>query len=78
MFAYVTTFEHPWFAVTDTNGMYRLPPLEPGEHVICAQHRQRKLYEKVRVDETGSPQTLDFYFEETDSPTGGSAKILSE
>lgn len=38
-FAFVGVVEHPFFAVTDTNGQFRLPPgLPPGQYVLEAVH----------------------------------------
>lgn len=40
-FAYVGVVEHPFFAVTDTNGVFRLPEgLPPGEYVVEAIHQK--------------------------------------
>lgn len=39
MFAYVTVFEEPFFAVTDTNGFFALPAgIPPGQYRLNAVH----------------------------------------
>ena len=40
MFAYVNVVEHPFFAVTDTNGVFRIPLPPPGRYEIEAVHRR--------------------------------------
>jgi hypothetical protein len=55
MFAYVTVLPHPFFAVTDANGAFRIVGLPSGEYVVKALHRkaggQSRLV-KVRAGET--------------------------
>ena len=39
MFSYVHVLEHPYFAITDTNGFYRLPAGFPaGRYLVAARH----------------------------------------
>jgi len=38
MFAYINVLEHPFFAITDSTGNYRLPPLAHGTYLVTAQH----------------------------------------
>ncbi|MBI3876129.1 MAG: carboxypeptidase regulatory-like domain-containing protein [Verrucomicrobia bacterium] len=55
MFAYVSVFDHPFFAVTDTNGVFRVPLPPPGRYVLQAAHRKAGRAEKevnVRAGET--------------------------
>jgi hypothetical protein len=53
MFAYIGVVEHPWFAVTDGNGMFTLPPgLPAGRYTLAAVHR--KLGEQTQVITVGS------------------------
>jgi len=41
MFAYVSVLPHPFFAVSDEAGNYRLPPgLPPGKYVLAARHQK--------------------------------------
>ena len=53
MFAYVGVVDHPWFAVSDTNGIYQLPEgLPAGRYKLSALHLK-----------TGGPQTKDIVVE---------------
>ena len=39
MFAYIGVLPHPFFAVTDSEGAFRLPPgLPPGKYLVPARH----------------------------------------
>ena len=61
MFAYVSVLEHPYFAITDTNGFFRIPSgFAPGHYVVAASHL--KAGEQTReVDlRPGEQQSLDF------------------
>ena len=40
MFAYVSVVEHPFFAVTDANGNFRMPAPPPGRYGLAAIHRK--------------------------------------
>jgi hypothetical protein len=56
MFAYVGVVEHPWFAVTDGNGAFALPPgLPPGRYTLAAVHR--KLGEQTQTITVGAGGT---------------------
>lgn len=37
--ASVWTFDHRWFAVTDAEGRFELPPLPPGRYTVQFEHR---------------------------------------
>jgi hypothetical protein len=43
MFAYLGVVDHPFHAVTDTNGQYRFDATPPGRYVIEAVHRKTHL-----------------------------------
>jgi hypothetical protein len=38
MLGYLLTFEHPYFAVTDSTGAFRIPGVPPGVYRISAWH----------------------------------------
>jgi len=60
MTATVMVFNHPWFAVPDTNGRYDLPDLPAGDRDITAWHeRLGDTTTRVRV-EPGRGATADF------------------
>jgi hypothetical protein len=40
VFAYVTVFDHPYFAVTDRNGVFVLQGIPPGTYTLQARHRK--------------------------------------
>jgi hypothetical protein len=39
-FAYVSVFDHPYFAVTDKNGEFVIADIPPGRYTVQAQHRK--------------------------------------
>jgi plastocyanin len=40
MFAYVTVVDHPYFAVTDANGAFKIANVPPGKYTVEALHRK--------------------------------------
>ena len=38
MTAFVFVMDHPYFAVTDHNGRFRIEGLPPGDYVLAARH----------------------------------------
>jgi plastocyanin len=57
MGAAVFVEEHPWFAVTDASGAFRIPGVPPGEYVVEARHEHkdiRAIAGKVTVKAGGS------------------------
>jgi hypothetical protein len=66
MFAYVSVFPHPYFAVTDLNGVYRIPPgLSAGRYHVMALHLKTGLSQgldsELRLD-PGRENRVDFEF----------------
>jgi hypothetical protein len=63
MFAYIGVLDHPFFAVTDANGIFRLPAGFPaGTYTVGANHvKSGELTQKVNVGE-GERKTLQFQF----------------
>jgi plastocyanin len=39
-FAYVSVFDHPFFAVSDKNGVFVIPAVPPGKYILEARHRK--------------------------------------
>jgi hypothetical protein len=50
MLAYLLAFDHPDFAVTDSNGAFRISGVPPGTHRLSAWH---ELLSVVRRDPDG-------------------------
>ena len=61
-FAYITALDHPFFAVTDANGDFSLPPLPPGEYEGEAKHRKAGTLRHTIHIKPGEPAILDFQF----------------
>jgi len=60
MSATVMVFDHPWFAVPDTDGRFELPPVAAGDRQITAWHeRLGDTTLRLRV-ESGRPAAADF------------------
>ena len=64
MFAYVGVMEHPYFAVTDKDGKFKLPSdLPPGDYTLVAFHRKAgELTQKITVAE-GDKKEVAFTME---------------
>lgn len=64
MFAYIGVMEHPWFAVTDKDGVFKLPPdLPPGEYTLTAFHRRTgEQTQKITVAD-GEKKQVNFVME---------------
>jgi hypothetical protein len=64
--AYVSVFSHPFFAVSDADGNYKIEGLPPGSYKITAWHE--KLGEKTVevVVAPGEPKSLGFSFTTAD------------
>jgi plastocyanin len=66
MFAYVSVFDHPYFAVTGPDGHYRIRNVPPGHYTVVAMHRKAGTLKKAVVVSL-SDEHVDFTFE----PKGG-------
>ena len=63
-FAYVAVVEHPFFAVTDSDGVYGITGLPPGQYTIEAVHRKAgRLSRKATLHAGASVDGLDFVFD---------------
>ena len=59
MFSYVTVVDHPYFAVTDKDGKFKIANVPSGTYTIQAMHRKAgKAIQKITV--TTNPVTADF------------------
>ncbi len=63
MFAYINAVPHPFFAVTDTNGFFRLPAgLTSGGYTINAAHlKAGELNQRIKL-QADRPNILNFQF----------------
>ena len=66
MFTYISVFDHPYFAITDTNGFFQLPAQIPaGTYVIGASHLKTTgsgdLTQEVTLRE-GEQRSIQFEF----------------
>jgi hypothetical protein len=77
MFAYVNVLPHPFFAITDTNGVFRLPPgLPAGDYTVSAVHlKAGELTRQVTISDDGW-RPISFHFSATSvaKPQGGVVK----
>jgi len=62
MLAYAAVFEHPFFAVTGKDGLYRIDGLDPGQYEITAWH-ERLGTQTITINVTADAETKqDFTF----------------
>jgi hypothetical protein len=61
MFAYAGIFDHPYYAVTDKDGKFKLPGnLPAGKYTVVAKHlKAGEVTQEVTVAE-GDKKTVDF------------------
>jgi len=64
MFAYVSVVAHPYFAITDTNGVYQIPPgVADGTYYVTARHlKAGRQSNAVTIKRSIAPQ-IDFTFQ---------------
>ena len=60
MFAWVSIFDHPYFAVTGKDGSFKIANVPPGNYTIQAAHRKAGIVtQEIEVKE-GAPAKADF------------------
>jgi plastocyanin len=63
MFAWVSIFDHPYFAVTGKDGKFRIANVPPGKYKLQAAHRKAGVVtQEIEVKE-GEPTKVDFTLE---------------
>ena len=63
MFAWVSVYDHPYFAVTDKTGTFKISNVPAGKYKLQAAHRKAgKLVKEIEVKE-GEPLKVDFLIE---------------
>jgi hypothetical protein len=62
MFAWISVFDHPYFAVSAKDGAFKIPNVPPGKYTLKAIHRKAgTLTQAIEVKE-GEPTRVDFTF----------------
>jgi hypothetical protein len=61
MLAYAGVFDHPYYAVTDKDGKFKLPDLPAGKYTIVAKHM--KAGEKTQEITVDGNKAVDFTLE---------------
>jgi plastocyanin len=62
MFAWVSVFDSPYFAVTDKDGKFTIKDVPPGKYTLVAAHRKLG-NQSADIDVTAAGATHDFTFE---------------
>ncbi len=63
MFAWISVFDNPFFAVSAKDGTFKIPNVPPGKYTLKAIHRKAgTLTKEIEVKE-GQPVKADFTFE---------------
>ncbi|HEX9047442.1 MAG TPA: DUF2012 domain-containing protein [Verrucomicrobiae bacterium] len=62
MFAWVTVFDHPYFAVSGKDGKFTIKNVPPGKYTIEAQHRKLGT-QTAEIEVTDAGATQNFTFE---------------
>jgi hypothetical protein len=63
MFAWVSVFDHPYFAVSGKDGTFKIANVKPGKYTIQAAHRKAgTTTQEIEVKE-GAPTKVDFTLE---------------
>ncbi len=62
--AYVSVFSHPFFAVSDSSGSYKIDGLPPGTYEVVAWHETLGTQTEKVVISAGDNRLIDFNFSE--------------
>jgi hypothetical protein len=61
-FSYINVVDHPFFAMTDVDGKFKLPSLPPGKYKVKAYHRLcGELNQEVEIG-SGELPPIEFQF----------------
>ena len=63
MFAWVSIFDHPYFAVTGKDGTFKIANVPPGKYKLQAAHRKAGTETKEIEVKEGEPTKVDFTLE---------------
>ena len=75
MAAWIYVFDHPYRAVTDEMGSFRLPPVPPGRYTLHVRHPEGGMDSRqALVVQPGAPVQRHIEFGEKDLKAGAKAK----
>ena len=60
MFAWVSVFDHPYFAVSGKDGTFKIANVKPGKYTVKAVHRKAGPTTKEIEVKEGEPAKVDF------------------
>jgi len=63
MFAWASVFDHPYFAVSDKDGNFKIENVPPGKYTIKAAHRKAGTATQEIEVKDGAPTKVDFTLE---------------
>jgi len=63
MFAWVSIFDHPYFAVTGKDGTFKIANVPPGKYKLQAAHRKAGMVTQEVEVKDGQPAKVDFTLE---------------
>lgn len=59
MFSYMTVVDHPYFAVTGTDGSFTIADVPPGKYTLVAKHRKAgEVSQEIEVTDAGASADL--------------------
>jgi plastocyanin len=65
MSAFILVFDNPFFAVTGSNGSFKLPELPPGQYTVSAWHEVYGEQQQRVTVSAGKPMEIQFNFQAT-------------
>ncbi|HXP62230.1 MAG TPA: carboxypeptidase regulatory-like domain-containing protein, partial [Dongiaceae bacterium] len=63
MFAWVSVFDHPFFAVSAKDGTFKIANVPPGKYTLQAAHRKAGMLTREVEVKDGEPAKVDFTLE---------------
>lgn len=63
MFAWISVFDHPFFAVSAKDGTFKIPNVPPGKYTLMAAHRKAGPASQEIEVKDGEPARVDFTLE---------------
>jgi plastocyanin len=63
MFAWVSVFDHPYFALSAKDGSFKIPNVPPGKYTLQAAHRKAGTVTREVEVKAGEPAKVDFTLE---------------